>query len=41
MQDLQHAYRLPAGELPGDVEEIAREEMRHFRWLCEMVVELD
>ena len=40
MQYLQHAYRLAAGELPGDVEEIAREEMRHFRWLCEMVVEL-
>lgn len=40
MQYLQHAYRLPEGELPGDVEEIAREEMRHFRWLCEMVVDL-
>ncbi|HEX2170907.1 MAG TPA: ferritin-like domain-containing protein [Dehalococcoidia bacterium] len=40
MQYLQHAYRLPEGELPGEVEEIAREEMRHFRWLCEMVVDL-
>lgn len=40
MQYLQHAYHLPEGELPAEIEEIAREEMRHFRWLCEMVVDL-
>lgn len=40
MQYLQHAYRLEGGELPSDIEEIAREEMRHFRWIGEMIVDL-
>lgn len=40
MQYLEHSYRMGEGELPAEIEEIAREEMRHFRWLCEMVVEL-
>src|SRR2546421_371483 len=38
MQYLQHAYRIGEGDLPAEIEEIAREEMRHFRWLCETVV---
>src|SRR5439155_5957386 len=40
IQYLQHAYRIAEGDLPAEIEEIAREEMRHFRWLCEMVVKL-
>src|SRR5439155_11080396 len=37
IQYLQHAYRIGEGDLPSEIEEIAREEMRHFRWLCETV----
>lgn len=42
IQYLQHAYKLgeEAGDVPGEIEGIARDEMRHFRWLGELVVEL-
>lgn len=42
IQYLQHAYKLgeDAGEVPSEIEGIARDEMRHFRWLGELVVEL-
>ena len=40
VQYLRHAYALGEGELACEIEEIAREEMRHMKWLSEMVVEL-
>jgi bacterioferritin len=40
VQYLQHAYKLGEGEIPTEVEAIARDEMRHFRWLGELIVEL-
>ncbi|MEI6046147.1 MAG: ferritin-like domain-containing protein [Chloroflexota bacterium] len=40
IQYLQHAYKLSEGEIPTEVEGIARDEMRHFRWLGEQVVVL-
>jgi bacterioferritin len=42
IQYLQHAYKIgeDAGEVPSEIEGIARDEMRHFRWLGELVVEL-
>ena len=40
VQYLQHAYAIGEGEEAGEIEAIAREEMRHFRWLAEAVVEL-
>ena len=40
VQYLQHAYAIGEGEEAGEIEAIAREEMRHFDWLAEGVVEL-
>ena len=42
IQYLQHAYKIgeDAGEVPSEIEGIARDEMRHFRWLGELIVEL-
>lgn len=41
IQYLQHAYKIgeDAGEVAPEIEGIARDEMRHFRWLGELVVE--
>lgn len=40
IQYLQHAYRIGEGELSCEIEEIAREEMRHYKWGSELVVYL-
>ncbi len=40
IQYLQHAYKMGEGEVGTEVEGIARDEMRHFRWLGELVVKL-
>src|SRR5205823_7815458 len=40
IQYLQHAYKMGEGEVGTEVEGISRDEMRHFRWLGELVVEL-
>lgn len=40
VQYLQHAYAIGEGEEAGEIEAIAREEMRHFDWLAEAIVEL-
>lgn len=40
IQYLTHAYAFGEGELAGEIESIAREEMQHFRWLAEKIVEL-
>lgn len=40
VQYLNHAYGMGEGEMACEVEAIAREEMRHFDWLAEKVVEL-
>ncbi len=40
VQYLRHAYALGEGEMACEIEAIAREEMRHFDWLSETVVEL-
>lgn len=40
VQYLRHAYAMGEGEMACEIEGIAREEMRHFDWLAEMVVEL-
>lgn len=40
VQYLQHAYKLGEGEVPAEIEGIARDEMRHFRWLGEKIVQL-
>ncbi len=40
VQYLLHAYAMPEGELPAEIEAIARDEMRHFDWLAEAIVEL-
>ena len=40
IQYLQHAYALGEGELAGQIEAIAREEMRHLDWLADASVEL-
>lgn len=40
VQYLLHAYRMGEGEMAAEIEAIAREEMRHFDWLSELVVEL-
>jgi bacterioferritin len=41
IQYLQHSYKIgdDAGELNSEIESIARDEMRHFRWLGELIVE--
>ncbi len=40
VQYLQHAYAIGEGEEACEIEAIARDEMRHFDWLAEAVVEL-
>ncbi len=40
IQYLQHAYAMGEGEVACEIEAIAREEMRHFDWLAEAIVEL-
>ena len=40
IQYLQHAYGIGEGEEACEIEAIAREEMRHFDWLAETIVEL-
>jgi bacterioferritin len=40
IQYLVHAYAMGEGEMACEIEAIAREEMRHFDWLAEAVVEL-
>jgi bacterioferritin len=40
IQYLQHAYAIGEGEEACEIEAIAREEMRHFDWLAEAIVEL-
>lgn len=37
---LRTAYALGEGELAAEIEQIARDEMRHFKWLSEEVVRL-
>lgn len=40
VQYLLHAYAMPEGEIPAEIEAIARDEMRHFDWLADAIVEL-
>lgn len=40
IQYLAHAYALGEGEEAGEIEAIAREEMRHLDWLADTIVEL-
>lgn len=40
IQYLQHAYAIGEGEEACEIEAIARDEMRHFDWLAETIVEL-
>jgi bacterioferritin len=42
IQYLQHVWRMGSagGDIPCEVQEIARDEMRHFRWVAELVVDL-
>lgn len=40
IQYLTHAYSMGEGEMACEIEAIAREEMRHFDWLAEKIVEL-
>jgi bacterioferritin len=40
IQYLAHAYALGEGEVPSEIEAIAREEMRHLDWLADEIVEL-
>lgn len=40
IQYLGHAYAMGEGEMACGIEAIAREEMRHFDWLSEKIVEL-
>jgi bacterioferritin len=40
IQYLLHAYALGEGEFAAEIEAVARDEMRHLRWLAEAVVEL-
>jgi bacterioferritin len=37
---LQHAYFLGEGEEACEIEQTARDEMRHFRWLAQAIVQL-
>lgn len=37
VQYLYHAYLMGEGEMAGEIEEIAREEMRHFKWLSDVL----
>jgi len=40
IQYLVHAYAMGEGEMACEIEAIAREEMRHFDWLAETIVNL-
>ncbi len=40
VQYLRHAYALGEGEVACEIESIAREEMRHFDWLADAIVDL-
>jgi bacterioferritin len=40
IQYLSHAYAMGEGEMACEIEAIARDEMRHFDWLAETIVEL-
>ncbi len=40
IQYLVHAYAMGEGEMACEIEAIAREEMRHFDWLAETVIDL-
>jgi len=40
IQYLHHAYGLEEGEIPCEIEAIAREEMRHLDWLADAIIEL-
>ncbi|MBU0493311.1 MAG: ferritin-like domain-containing protein [Chloroflexi bacterium] len=40
VQYLNHAYAMEEGEMACEIEAIARDEMRHYDWLCEAIVEL-
>ena len=40
IQYLRHAYAMGEGELACEIEAIAREEMYHFDWLSDLIVEL-
>jgi len=40
VQYLNHAYNMPEGTVPAEIEAIAREEMYHLDWLADMIVEL-
>jgi bacterioferritin len=41
VQYLLHAYAMEEGELPAEIEAIARDEMRHYDWLADAIAELD
>jgi len=40
IQYLQHAYAVGEGEIACEIEAIARDEMRHFDWLAETIIDL-
>ncbi|NLG27148.1 MAG: ferritin-like domain-containing protein [Chloroflexi bacterium] len=40
IQYLGHAYAMPEGEVPGAIEAVARDEMRHLDWLADAITEL-
>jgi len=40
VQYLLHAYAMGEGEIPAEIEAIARDEMRHYDWLADAIVEL-
>jgi bacterioferritin len=40
VQYLRHAYAMGEGDMACEIEAISREEMRHFDWLSELIVEL-
>ena len=40
IQYLNHAYAMPEGVLPAEIEAIAREEMYHLDWLADQINEL-
>ncbi|MBN1401767.1 MAG: hypothetical protein JXA74_13065, partial [Anaerolineae bacterium] len=40
IQYLYHAYNMEEGVIPAEVEAISREEMRHWDWLADAIVEL-
>lgn len=40
IQYLGHVFRFREGQVPREIEEISRDEMRHFKWLFEKIVDL-